>query len=210
MREYEKKLHLDKHYEKMQFGNILQTFMPVFWTLLCYVILYLGLKYAQKYILDIRPWVKFREFFYIYQIPFCKMDVVYFLLGMLVTGYGSFRMTKITKENHSVREKDSDKPTSLLTDGYYAKVRHPMYGTFVLQGAGLFWSLRSFWGVLLAITIFTFQHFNAYYEEQRILLPLFGEEYRNYIRKVRYMLFQPWENAILILLLLMHIAGLII
>lgn len=197
MLEYEKKLHFDEHYKKLQSLNISQKIGGFIFGVVGYVAIYTALKYALVFIPDLQPWKSVGPWFTFCGIPFSKLDGVYFIFGLIANCYGSIRLAMITAQNHSVQDDKNRAPAKLLTDGWYAKVRHPMYGTFIILQSSLFLSLRSFIGIVCALGVFAFQYFNAAWEEIRSLIPLFGEEYREYSRRVRGLLLRKWEILVI-------------
>ena len=68
-------------------------------------------------------------------------------------------------------------------------------------------SLRSFIWMVLALIIVIIQYINAGFEEKRQLIPIFGEEYHQYTKKVRHMLLTNSEIIVFILVLLFSIVG---
>ena len=75
-------------------------------------------------------------------------------------------------------------PRYLIKDGYYRKVRHPMYTMIILIQFSLFFALCSSLGILFE-TIFTLVLMSfGLYEEKYQLLPILGEEYIKYSNEV--------------------------
>lgn len=210
MLNYEKKLHLDERYKNMQSLNIIKRAVALIWGCVGYIVLYLLLKYVLLFVTDIQPWNNSDELFALYNISFSRYDCVYFALGILTNLYASLKLAKITAQNHSVKNKKDDNPTKLLTDGCYAKVRHPMYGNFIILQSCFLLSLRSLWGIVLALVIAAFQCFNAMREENEKLIPIFKEEYKSYSKSARSMLLTKWEFIILTSFFIVSIVGLVI
>lgn len=208
MLKYEKRLHLDEQWEKMQSGSIIKNMISVVWSILSFVLLFIGLRWLMAYIPDVHPWSNSSLWRSILGISFLYVDILFFLFGIIIYMYASIRFIVINKENHSVRTK-SDIPESLLTTGSYAKVRHPMYGVFVIRFAAVFLSLRSVIGIFLVVLFAITQYVNAYREEKRTLIPLFGDEYRQYSDKVRHLLFSKWEVTMLLIFVAFGLIGLI-
>ena len=210
MLRYEELLHFDEHYKKMQENNLIRTS----WILLCstawYTIIYILLKILITYIPDIYAWNHSEVWFIFERIKFIKIDLIYFLIGLLIVYYGSVRLIKITIQNHSVRKRSEDKPERILKDGFYACVRHPMYGTFVILYMGTFLSLRSLNGIIVALLMTAVQYVNAIFEEKRVLKLVFQEEYQLYIRDVKNILLKKTQMTILITIMLLCIAGFIV
>lgn len=209
MLEYEKKLHLDEHWEKMQNWHIGRNVIKVIFSIICYGAIYIALKWVLGFLPDLSPWNSSDIFTAFGRIPFTIADAVYFGIGAIVYLYASIRFYGINQQNHSVRGK-SDTPSALLTTGYYSKVRHPMYGVFVLRSAAVLLSLRSFIGIVLTVIFAISQYVNAIREEKVQLIPLFGDSYRNYINQVRNMLLKPGELVVLVSLSVVSLVGLFI
>ncbi|HQF34248.1 MAG TPA: methyltransferase [Petrotogaceae bacterium] len=207
MLKYEKRLHFDKYYSKMQSNGSLPKIIFLLWGVAGYAFLYFLVKYIFNYIPDFRPWNSFEVWFSIGTMKFIKSDLAYFICGLIVTCYGSIRLSSITVHNHSAKNQKSDIPAKLLITGYYSKVRHPMYGTFIILQAGFMLSLRSFIGMMVILIITAFQYINAKFEEKNDLIPLFGDEYRQYIKKVNRTLLTRAESIIFILVFIGSLIG---
>ena len=82
-----------------------------------------------------------------------------------------------------------------------------MYGTFIILQAGFMLSLRSFIGMMVILIITAFQYINAKFEEKNDLIPLFGDEYRQYIKKVNRTLLTRAESIIFILVFIGSLIG---
>ena len=207
MLKYEEKLHLDKHYNKLKSGSFIHKAISLIWGIIGYVLLYYFIKYVFTHISDFRPWNNFGMWLNIGGVQFIKSDIIYFIWGLIIACYGSIKLSKITIQNHSAKNKENNIPNKLLITGYYAKARHPMYGTFIILQAGFLLSLRSFIGMILALMIIIFQYMNARFEEKKQLIPLFGDEYYQYTKKVSHVLLTKAEIIAFILALLFSVVG---
>lgn len=174
-----------------------------------YVIAFVLLKCVLLFFPDLQPWNNAKTWFTFYSIPFSKYDCPYILFGLVANCYGSIKLMKIAKQNHSIKGEESGIPSELLTDGCYAKVRHPMYGTFIILHSSLLLSLRSFIGIIFALGVAAFQYFNAKWEEKKSLIPLFGENYTDYSKVARNILLAKWETLVLAIAVLLSLTGLI-
>ena len=71
----------------------------------------------------------------------------------------------------------------LITNGLYARIRHPMYAAIFLfsiaQGL-LLANWLAGWGALVA---FASLYFARVQSEEKLMLDTFGDEYRDYIRR---------------------------
>lgn len=208
MLKYEEKLHLDEHYRKLQSNSFLKTTIGLVWGIVGYIFLYVLIKYVFLHIPDFQPWNNFETWFILGNIRFVKVDLVYFVCGLIFNCYGTVRLSKITEQNHSAKSEKCSTPKNLLTNGYYAKVRHPMYGTFIILQAGFMLSLRSFVGIIVALIIVGGQYINAIIEEKKKLIPIFGEEYNRYIKNVHGMVLTKSETVVVIFAVVLSIVGL--
>lgn len=199
MREYEKKLHLDKSWEKMQSGKAINRFYTVFTAIIIYTVLYIVLRLIFKNVTINLAWYSTPKLFKVWQIDISVSDLVFFLCGITVYIYGAIRLMKISKEKQSAQGKDK-KPLTLLTDGMYLKVRHPMYGVFAIMPFAVLLPLRSYFSFIVSLFIIAFELFNAYFEEKRELIPAFKDAYKDYRRKVRRVILLPWQIAVMLLL----------
>ncbi len=209
MLKYEKKLHFDKYNNMLQSNNIFLKMIKLLWGVIVYLLLYYVFKSLFHYIPDIQPWNDTDSLFYLDELNITEADLLYFIAGLIINCYGSLRLSTITFQNHQARGKDIT-PKTLLTNGYYAKVRHPMYGTFIILQAGFMISLRSLDGLLIALLIIIMQYINAKTEENRQLKPLFGDAYTQYSKDVKCVLFTKTESAILLIIFILSITGFIV
>lgn len=150
-----------------------------------YAALYFAFAYVFNLIPDLKPWEGIGQSITILGRQTAAADIVYFALGLLFFVHGMLGLTAISRQNHSVRDDDTRLPKALLTDGYYSKVRHPMYGTFMLIIAGLLFPLRSLIALGIAALMIFLQSLNGIMEEKNQLSKIFGEEYEDYKRRVR-------------------------
>lgn len=154
------------------------------WAILGYGILYFAFRYIFQFIPDIQPWGMFN--FHIILFNFIYLtDIIYFVVGLIFYTYGALRLAGISSQNHTVRDEKTRKPDSLLTDGYYREVRHPMYGAFILLQASFLFSLRSLICLLITVIIIIVQNINAVHEEKQQLIPMFGDEYTSYMHHTK-------------------------
>lgn len=207
MLKYEEKLHFDKHYSKLQSNGFLRLAIGFVWGIIGYILAYYFIKYALVYIPDFKPWNNFEEWFTFGGVTFTKADLVYFASGLILTCYGSIRLSKITAYNHTAKSEKDSAPKKLLINGYYAKVRHPMYGTFAILHAGFMLSLRSLVGMVIVLIVIIVQYANAAIEEKKQLIPSFGEEYYLYINNVGRKLLTRHEAIAFTLVVLLSAIG---
>ncbi|MDO5519618.1 MAG: methyltransferase [bacterium] len=209
MLKYEEKLHFDKRYKQLQEATIGTQLLSLLWGIVCYVLLFSFLFWLKGKIPDFYAWASTSKGHTILGIQFHTVDTVYFLLGLLMMSYGTLRLAEITRENHKANDKTNSKPIHLLTNGYYADVRHPMYGTFIFMFTSLAFSVHSALGLVSVILIIAAQYINAHLEETRTLLPLFKGNYLQYKKKTPAMLLTKWQIILLSSLIIITLAGFI-
>jgi protein-S-isoprenylcysteine O-methyltransferase Ste14 len=74
-------------------------------------------------------------------------------------------------------------PTSLVTDGLYAYVRNPIYTGMILIGAGIAMVTPAVWTVVGTLAYLLMIRWQTLFEE-RHLLALHGDAYRDYVARV--------------------------
>ena len=72
---------------------------------------------------------------------------------------------------------------SLITDGPYRYIRHPLYAGACLETIGLPLAFASFWTLLFAVVVFIPLEVQRAYFEERFLRQIFGSEYEEYVRR---------------------------
>lgn len=209
MLDYEKKLHLDENWKKIQNLNLGTYVIQLAVNIITYVVLFLLLKWLLLYIQDMNSWNSSSVLFSCWQLSFKMSDIIYFIGGLIMYLYGTVRFIGICRQNKSVKD-NMGKPLELITSGYYAKLRHPMYGVFIIRAFAILLSVRSLIGILLALLFAASQYINALREEKKILIPLFGAQYNEYEHIVKGMLLHKWEACVLFIWVLIGVLGLFI
>jgi protein-S-isoprenylcysteine O-methyltransferase Ste14 len=130
-------------------------------------------------------------------------------LGAPLYLYATFHAPRIVEAFRAVQIRE-DEPTRLLTDGYYAQVRHPFYAMNILSIAGLMFSLCSAYPLILAILGGAIFYFNGYFDERQWLYPRFGDTYVVYARRVPARYFTPLTGTYLALLIVLSVAGIML
>ncbi len=157
-------------------------------SILLYIFVFVLIRISLKFIPNLFLWKSKSVLFELLAVKFQVIDILYFLLGLIVTTHGLVNLILITSENHKAQNMNTRKPEFLITTGYYSKVRHPMYGTFMIINFGLFFSSRSLWGIIVVLLCFLVQYFNTKFEERK-LVALFQEKYKSYQLKVTHKFF---------------------
>lgn len=78
-----------------------------------------------------------------------------------------------------------ERPTALVTDGFYENSRNPMYLAMLLLLAGVAWLLGSITAFLPVPLMYLVLRFRVIAMEEGMLEEAFGDEYLDYKRKVR-------------------------
>ena len=137
-------------------------------------------------------------------------NLLHILLGYILFIYASFHAWQATRLKNTAEDPRHGLATRILDTGYYARVRHPMYGMFILANVGLGFAMHSVYGLgfgLLSLAAFVA---NGIFEERSVMLRFFGEAYQDYMRRVRARYFTPGQSMILMLFLGLYIAGLFV
>lgn len=209
MLDYEKKWHFDKHYEnlkKFDFHVIVQ----IIFNIIFFTLIYSVFKYILVLLPDITLYKNSKCVVTFLNLQFFMPDFAFMAVGIILFCYGKVLISKISDQNCSVRTSSDNSPTSLLVDGYYKKVRHPMYGAFIITQMGILFSLRSLIATAFLLVVILIQYFNAFYEEKKDLIPKFNQQYIEYKRNVKGMLLKKWQLITVILLIAISLLGLLI
>lgn len=132
---------------------------------------------------------------------------LHILLGYTLFIYGSFHAWLATRLKNTVEDPKHELATRILDTGYYARVRHPMYGMFILANAGLGFAMNSVYGLgfsFLSVAAFVA---NGIFEERYVMIRFFGEEYKAYMRHVTARYFTPGQAIVLFLVLALYVVG---
>lgn len=200
MREYEKKLGLDKAWDKMQSGGkAVNSFYTAFTAVIFYTVLYIVIRLIFGNVSMNLAWDNTAKLFTLWKINISISDLVFFLCGITVYIYGAIRLMTVSKAKQSAQG-DNGTPAKLLTDGMYSKVRHPMYGVFAIMPFAILLPLRSYISFLASLFFIAFELFNAYFEEKRDLIPTFKDQYNDYRKKVKRVILLPWQITVMLLL----------
>ncbi len=134
----------------------------------------------------------------IFGIPVSLVEVPFIMAGLLIYIKGSMRYSKATRFIHFARRTRSRH--KLVTNGPYQKMRHPMYGGWVLKWTGLGIVLGSPFTVALALLLAVGQIIAACFEEKN-LQRAFGEAWDAYRLSVKRRFMFSWDWAMLAVLL---------
>jgi protein-S-isoprenylcysteine O-methyltransferase Ste14 len=96
-------------------------------------------------------------------------------------------------------------PEFLVVKGPYQWVRHPQYVTGILGLIGLDLLLGAMYSLLLSPIFYLLFRFEAYLEESRVLERKFGDEFRQFKKRVPIALFGRIGTTILLLTYLVFV-----
>lgn len=101
------------------------------------------------------------------------------ILGIFIVLFG-FLIRIVARGHKAERSWDG---RSLMSDGLYGLVRHPMYFGTLLIGAGIVFVLFEWWAFLIFLFVFLVIYTPQVRKEEAALAQLFGQEYQLYCRK---------------------------
>lgn len=182
-------------------------FLPGLLGMTVFVITFFLLRLALNFLPDLSLWKGSSPLFTVGAISLAYADLLYFLFGFIVTTHGVINLFRITKEKNQGADPETGKPARLITNGFYSKARHPMYGTFIMINLGFFLSTRSLWGVFVILLVSVVQNLNAHFEEKNELLKIFGESYQTYQNQVKHTLLLPAYRVYAIIAMILTIVG---
>jgi len=73
---------------------------------------------------------------------------------------------------------------SLIQGGPYTLVRNPMYLGILIIGLGIVLTLFNWWEAVIFLSVFIWRYIFLIFKEEKKLLTMFPQEYRNYRQKV--------------------------
>lgn len=138
---------------------------------------------------------------------FSLAGLLHLLIGYSLFTYGSYNAWRATKLKNTVERPDVELATRVLDTGFYARVRHPMYGMFILANTGLGVAMNSVYGLVFSLLSLALYIANGIFEERYVMLQFFGDEYREYMRRVKARFFTPAQATLLVLVLALNIIG---
>lgn len=174
---------------------------------LWYVVFFFAIRFVLKFLPDLQLWKKSDFFFVVQQYRVPVIDLIYFILGVIFIVHAAVKLHDITVQNHKAQDMETRKPMFLLTDENYGKVRHPMYGNFMLIQLAVFFPTRTLYGVIVVIVVVLSQFVNGVIEEKNQLLKLFGEKYIEYQNKVKARYLTPVMKFYFFIAVCMTIVG---
>jgi len=112
-----------------------------------------------------------------------------FIVGIILVFSGTFIAMSASKviSVSTVADMRTDRKAELVTDGIYARVRHPLYlATILVFGAMAF--LYPFPTVIVfALSMIAYTMIGAYFEERKLVIH-YGQEYLDYRKQAGFIL----------------------
>ncbi|MBN1835042.1 MAG: cation transporter [Spirochaetales bacterium] len=116
--------------------------------------------------------------------------------GLALISWATVRRSLIRSRHFAWRERRGQGPAQLISDGFFARVRHPLAGAACLYYLGLFFAFCSAWALVPLAFAAAAAFLATRAEERKDLQPRFGPAYRSYKGRVRRRLFTPLQTAV--------------
>ena len=116
--------------------------------------------------------------------PFTAYGWIAVVAGSSVIAWSIYRLSGALRQIRFATS-GMQVPHFLVTDGCYRKVRHPFYAYLLIFYAGYYCVFNSPVGLLLCLLFGISSYHDAIKEEEKQLIPLFGERYLGYSSRVR-------------------------
>ncbi len=131
------------------------------------------------------------------------------IIGFGIIIFAIINLSKISKQ-FSITYDQNHQIMKLIKDGYYSKIRHPMYCMFMIIILGFFYICDSILMLLFAFIIMSTSALNGIYEEYKILIPKYKTDYLTYMDSVPNRFFPKSYKFALAILIIIYIIGLFI
>jgi protein-S-isoprenylcysteine O-methyltransferase Ste14 len=134
--------------------------------------------------------------------------LTHIVIGYGLFIYGSYHAWRATRQKNTVEDSKHELAMRILDTDYYGRVRHPMYGMFMMANVGLGFAMNSVYGLLFALLSVILFIANGIFEEKYIMLRFFAGAYRDYMHRVKRRFFTPAQAMVVSLALALYTAGL--
>jgi protein-S-isoprenylcysteine O-methyltransferase Ste14 len=164
---------------------------------------FLGLYWlAEAYLLPLLPalplWGSIdRSVLSMRGLRFTMFGLFHLSVGFLLVTQAAVRISLIFQRHLSIRQRAAKKYTTLQTDGFYARVRHPMASNRLLYALGLCFAFPTVWALFPFAVAALATILSGIIEERRELGQRFGAEYQAYKREVPRRYLTAWLAAYL-------------
>ncbi|MHA1381152.1 MAG: methyltransferase family protein [Candidatus Helarchaeota archaeon] len=132
------------------------------------------------------------------------------IIGVGIMVWSFTHLGGIIKQIQGATLGDMQVPNSVLTNGNYKKIRHPMYAYFLIGYSGFFCGFGSFVGILLCLIFGISSYHDAILEEKKQLIPLFQEKYNTYKDIVKHRFFNKNNFPVFLIPYILMFCGLIL
>jgi protein-S-isoprenylcysteine O-methyltransferase Ste14 len=125
-----------------------------------------------------------------FDLPFSFHQIVSWLLLLISLAFVAPGVNLLRRKGEPGEQRRDaplmgfEKTTTLVTEGVYRYIRHPLYSSLLFLGWGIFFKHPSWPGVLLVIVASAFLVRTARVEE-RENIQYFGEAYQEYMKRTR-------------------------
>lgn len=177
-------------------------------TFLVYPFLFWGLRWLLQFFPDAWYWSGLGTHFSVSGIEFTLVDALLFLVGLFGFVLGQIEHREVSWQNGAVMDRSSKKPAELKTDGWYGRVRHPMYQFFIVVFSSLLVTTRSLWGISIAAILLGI-HWIAIVIEEKELKAQFEMDYYQYRKEVSSQFFTKFWAIYLVVLYGIVILGML-
>ena len=127
---------------------------------------------------------------YWFDHPFSLRQIVSWLslvisVLLVVSGFIMLRRKgKVSEQRKDAQLIGTEKTTTLVTEGVYRYIRHPLYSSLLFLAWGIFFKLPSWLGVLLGLITSVLIFLTAKAEE-RENIQYFGKSYQKYMKHTK-------------------------
>jgi protein-S-isoprenylcysteine O-methyltransferase Ste14 len=177
-------------------------------TLLVYPFLFWGMRWFLLHLPDAWYWSSLPARVEIFGVGFNVVDGILFLAGMFGFLLGQVEHREVSWQNGEVMAENTGMPVALKKDGWYGRVRHPMYQFFMVVSSSLLVTTRSLWGLSISLMLLGV-HWIVIVIEEKELQNRFGMEYYQYRKDVHSQFFTRFWAIYLILLYIIVLPGMI-
>lgn len=116
-------------------------------------------------------------------------DLLFARIALSTVAFGAFGLLLLLASRafrqHNTTVNPYGKATRLVSSGPFRYSRNPIYVGLLLVVVGFAIALNSAWLLGAAVLLLLLLHFGVVLREERFLAAAFGDEYRDYARRVR-------------------------
>ena len=111
-------------------------------------------------------WARVDQRILIGKVSVSFAQLMHLLIGYGLFIYGSYHAWRATRLKNTVEDPKHQLATRILDTGYYARVRHPVYGMFILANVGLGVAVNSVYGLAFGLLSLVLFIANGIFEER--------------------------------------------